>query len=385
MKDYLRSLIFEQTNRALTLKKLIRFPLPYPELSGLAERCRSILDSQVVVLKDLSQVLNHPDAEDARDIILRELRACVRGISTVEYHGIPALYTSREPEARFLNKLVYRISEEIGLPFPAPSVCCIATDYYHTSPFTNVIFAPLSESEFLMHLSDLYHEIGHHVSENAESEVRLRAVAKSYNLASTKVTDHYSGLLKAKRMEFGPDEIPMIIERIHSHWKYWLREFFCDLFALYTVGPSFAWSHLHLTVKIGDDIHGSNLLLQQTHPSDEARMRLLLLGLRKLGLNEDAQRVESKWFEFAKPTAKPPVEYQYAYPDTLLNEISKLIFEGLRDSGFALYSKELLVNGSKTNIRVMLNEAWRVFWESKPEDYRVWEENRVATLRSVLS
>src|SRR5205809_1582248 len=268
MKNYLRSLVIEQINRALTLKKLIRFPLPYPELSGLAERCRIILDSQVGALKDLNVVLEDGEEHDVRDIVLRELRVCVRGISTVEYQGIPALYTSREPEARFLNKLVYRISEEIRLPFTAPSVCCIATDYYHTSPFTNVIFAPLSESEFLMHLSDLYHEIGHHVNENADSEAGLTVVAENYKLAFSKVTDHYSEVLKEKSRESGPPEIPVVIERIHSHWKYWLKEFFCDLFALYTVGPPYAWSHLHLTVKIGDDIHGSNLLLPQTHPSD---------------------------------------------------------------------------------------------------------------------
>lgn len=385
MKDYLRSLTIEQKHRALTLKKLIRFPLPYPELSGLAERCRNILDSQVAALQDLNEILKDGGGNDVRDIVLRELRVCVRGISTVEYQGIPALYTSKEPEARFLNKLVYRISEEIKLPFTSPSVCCIATDYYHTSPFTNVIFAPLSESEFLMHLSDLYHEIGHHVSENADSEAGLKIVAENYKLAFSKVTEYYTPLLRAKRGEFGPEDIPMIIERIHSHWKYWLREFFCDLFALYTVGPSYAWAHLHLTVKMGEDIHGSNLLLQQTHPSDESRMRLLMLGLRNLSLDEEALRIESKWSEVMKPVGKPPVEYQYAYPDSLLDEVSKLILECLRRSGFAIFSRDLLESPSKTDIRVMLNEAWRVFWENKPEDYRPWEEKRVAELRSALS
>jgi hypothetical protein len=199
------------------------------------------------------------------------------------------------------------------------------------------------------------------------------------------VTDYYRELLRVKRREFGPEEIPMVIETIYSHWKYWLKEFFCDLFALYTVGPSYAWSHLHLTVKMGDDIHGSNLLLPQTHPSDESRMRILLGALRNLGLDSEAQRIGSKWSEVIKSVGKPPVEYQYAYPETLLEEISRLILDSLRQSGFVIFSNELLVDRNKIDIRVILNEAWKVFWESKPEDFRGWEEKQVAVLRSALS
>jgi len=42
MKGYLESLIVEQMNRSLTLKKLIHYPLEYSELTGLAERCTDI-------------------------------------------------------------------------------------------------------------------------------------------------------------------------------------------------------------------------------------------------------------------------------------------------------------------------------------------------------
>lgn len=121
MKKYLESLIVEQINRALTLKELIQYPIQYPELTGLAERCTNILDSQIELLKELRTVLRHREESDIRDIF-RDIRICARYISSVEYFGIPALHY-QTPEVGFLNKLMFKIHREIKLPFPHPSVC----------------------------------------------------------------------------------------------------------------------------------------------------------------------------------------------------------------------------------------------------------------------
>jgi len=382
MKDYLESLVVEQINRALALKKLIHYPLEYSELSGLAERCTEILDSQVLMLKELQKELHNREENDLRDIF-REMRVCARYISSVEYFGIPALY-HQTPEGGFLNKLVFRIHQEIDLPFNPPSVCCTATEHYFSHLFTNVIFAPLSESEFLLHLPDLYHELGHCVLVNMESVLRLEAVRDNYCLAFSKVTDHYNRLLKSKRREIGPPEIPMIVEWIHSQWKSWINEFFCDLFALCTVGPAYAWSHLHLTIKRSDDIHELSILQKQTHPSDESRMRILIHGLRNLGFDKEAEKISSRWSKLAAYWGTPPTEYQYAYPESLLSDITKLTLDGLRQSAFSIVSHEILTDTNNNEIRAMLNEAWQVFWRSKPEDFRSWEEKRVTTLRTTL-
>jgi len=379
MKDYLESLIIEQVNRALALKKLIPYPLKYPELSGLVDRCTIILDSEIRLLRELKEVLRNRQENELRDIF-RNMRVCARDISFVEYFGIPALYY-QTPEAGFLNTLVFKIHQEIKMPCPPPSVCCAGTEYYCAHLFTNVIFAPLSESKFLLHLPDLYHEIGHCVLGNFESELRLKPLKDSYDSAFSKVTDFYNQLLKNKQREFGPEEIPMMIERIHSQWKLWINEFFCDLFALYTIGPAYAWSHLHLTMKRSDDIHALSMLLKQTHPSDESRMRILIQGLKNLGFDEEAKRIGYRWYEVVKFWGTPPTEYQYAYPESLLSDIAKLVLDGLRQSGFSVISREVLANNSNNGIRVMLNEAWQVFWECKSEDFRDWEEKTVKTLR----
>jgi hypothetical protein len=383
MKEYLESLIVEQINRALTLKELIQYPIQYPELTGLAERCTSILDNQIELLKELRAVLQRREENDIRDIF-RDIRICARYISSVEYFGIPAL-RYQTPEIGFLNKIMFKIHQEVKLPFPPPSVCCAAGQYYYSHLFTSVIFVPIAEWKFLLHMPDLYHELGHYVLENIESELRLKAIKDNYHLAFSKVTDYYRKLMKEKKREFGPEETMIIIQRIHTLWKYWIQEFFCDLFALYTVGPAYAWSHLHLTMKRSDNIYQLNILQKQTHPADEARMRILLQGLRNLGLSKEADQIQAKWFETRIFWGPPTTEYQYAYPDVLLNEISSLTLKGLEASGFSLITIENLIDQKNNEFRSMLNKAWEIFWKTNPEEFRKWEEEQLKKLSSACN
>ncbi len=378
MKDYLESLIVEQVNRALTLKRMIRLPLQYVELNGLATRCISILDDRVRALNGLRSELRERDEDDLRDVF-RDLRICTRDIQEVSYFGITPLYF-QTPEIGFLNKLIFKISQEVGLPLIHPSVCCTATEYYNSNLFTNVIFVPLGESEFLLHLPDLYHEIGHYVLGNMETDLKLRPVKDSFDAAFSKVTDYYNALLRSKRREAGPEEIRTLIEWIHSSWKEWINEFFCDLFALYTAGPTYAWSNLHLAVKQSENITQFYIFQKQTHPSDESRMRILLHGLKALGFDQEAASIKARWDEIAQFWGKPPVEYQYAYPEELLKGLTGLALEGLKQSGFTITSRDLLSKVDKADIRGILNGAWTVFWEKAPEDFRKWEEESLSKL-----
>ncbi len=380
VRDYLESLVVEQINRALALKSLIHYPLNYPELTGLASRSTGILDEQIDILKSLQLELHGRPEDDLRDIF-RDMRICSNFIALVEYYGISALYY-QTPEIGFLNKLIFKISQEIKLPFPHPSVCCTGTMYYFSHPFTNVIFTPLTEAQFLLHMPDLYHEIGHCVLENMKSELRMKSIQNSYEASVSRVTDYYAQLIKNKRDDVGPEQISMVVERLHSHWKSWIIEFFCDLFALFTVGPAYAWSHLHLTMKRSVDIHEISMI-QQMHPSDESRMRILLIGLGRLGFENDAERIRSKWSEAARFWGTPETEYQYAYPDALLEDIVGLIIDGLKLSGVSVFPSELS-SKSDDEIRILLNEAWQVFWDSEPEDFRNWEQDRIENLRNSM-
>jgi hypothetical protein len=55
------------------------------------------------------------------------------------------------------------IAEELMFPLPAPVVSCQShfSSYFHAFPGLNVLRVPLKEGHFLLHLPDLYHELGH--------------------------------------------------------------------------------------------------------------------------------------------------------------------------------------------------------------------------------
>ena len=113
---------------------------------------------------------------------------------------------------------------------------------------------------------------------------------------------------------------------------YWLTEFFCDLFATYTLGPAFAWSHLHLYMKQGGDAFELPGEMQlATHPADAARMELMLSVLLRAGFDEDASAISEKWSQalaHAHSQARP--NYDHCYPDDLLHTVCARACEGFQ-------------------------------------------------------
>ena len=383
MKEYLKTAIMEQISRALYLKKLIPHPSKFVELESLADRCSRMIDDNVEELKYLLHEISKRDENDVRDIY-RGFRTCARYIELIEYYGISALYY-QTPELGYLNKLIIKIHKEMNLPLTPPSVACISTSYYFFNRFTNVVFVPIGEANFLLHLPDLFHEIGHEVLYNKEKELRLEKVKECYQEAISMITKYYRELLARKMRETGPKEIPRTIAHIHSQWKnYWVEEFFCDLFACYTLGSAYAWSHLHLTTKKSDDIYKFSSFLPQKHPSDDSRMKMLIIGLNKLEFRREATSLSSKWKNMPLAVnTQPVVEYQYAYPHNLMKEIANLFLVGLKESNFSIVYPEMLERLDQNSIIKLLNEAWNLFWNN-PDTFRNWEEENIKKLKEVV-
>lgn len=379
MKQYVKALILEQINRGQSLKKLIPHPLEYPELERLAETCSVIIDNNIHVLNFLLQEIELRRDDDVRDIF-RDLRGCIREIESVENYGINILYSQTE-EIGYLNKLVHKIHREINLPLVPPSVACISTGYYYYYNLTNVIFVPIGESDFLLHIPDFFHEIGHAVLCKRD-DAKLKGVLKAYEEAMELIAIHYHTLFMNKKRETCPAEIPLLIRHIHHQWKSWIEEFFCDLFGLFTLGPAYAWSHLHLTLKKTDNIYKFSKFFPETHPSDESRMRMLKFGMELIGFKEEAALIISKWGTMPIALAAKPIpEYQYAYPDALMKEIASLFLKGMRESGFSIADKKKISESAVNDVVRLLNEAWDLFWKD-PVNFRKWEEAKIQSLKA---
>lgn len=377
MKEYLQKLVSEQIEKAHTLKGKIKRPLIYPELSGLSNRCDSILDQKISSLEYLQSVI---ETEDDEGYAWRALKDIIRDIEWIEKYGIPALYYQSK-EVGFFNKLIFQIHKEIRLPVDPPSVACLSTNYYYTATVVNVIFVPLSEADFILHLPDLYHELGHYVLGVSSKNKSLEHVRKRYEQAYSLVTDYYTRLLTDLRR--GTPELKdliYLIEITHSNWRYWLSEFFCDLFALYMLGPAYAWSNLHLCAKKSDNIYEFSEIQPQTHPSDESRMRILGMALRIIGFKDEAEKIEKTWNQVMASWEGPPVEYQYAFPDELLSQITELMLDSLKSCGFRIASPAAISSRSD-KILCMLNSAWEKFWSSSPDEFRLWEAQELEKFR----
>lgn len=383
MKAYLKNAMQDLKNRGLSLKRLIPHPLKYQALSSLADRCSRIIDIRIHTLDYLLSELENRSEDDIRDIF-RGFRICAREIEAVEYYGISSLYYETE-EIEYMNKLVFRLHQEINLPLTPPSMTCISTSHYCFFPFTNIIITPIGEVDFLLHLPDLLHEIGHEVLLNKQIELRLQKVDEYYNSALTKITEYYQELLTTRRRGIGPQRILRLLREIHSQWKEcWIEEFFCDLFALYTLGPAYAWSHFHLTAKKSEDAFNFPGILIEKHPSDESRMRLLLRGLEILGFEDESEKIKQKWNSLPLVIhSSPDSSYQYAYPNDLMEEIANLLLNGMTESNFTIITPEELEKSNQETIISILNAAWIQFWEN-PDTFRQWEENAIQTIKTII-
>jgi hypothetical protein len=383
VKKYLLGAIVEQINRGLSLKEMVPHPLKYVELQALAERCERLIDESIAYLSHLQEELRNRDEGDLDDVF-RGYRSCTRDIELIECFGISALYYETK-EIGYLNKLISKIHHEINLPLNPPAVACISTKYYFFHPFTNVIFVPIGEHDSLLHLPDLYHKLGHEVLRSIGTQPRLKRLLVRYSEGVHAIKVHYENLLNAKKRETGPRSMPLVIRHIYSQWKNdWTEEFFADLFALFTLGPAYAWSHLHVTCKKTDNIYDFSDILPRTHPSDDARMRMLISAMRLLGWNKQADDILTEWNGMPfRRLSKPETEYQYAYPKELMEDIPRILLEGVRECNFHIVDKTELARMDNNSITKILNQAWDRFWES-PSDFRSWEEAQIRRMKEKM-
>ena len=151
--------------------------------------------------------------------------------------------------------------------------------------------------------------------------------------------------------------------------KYWMEEFFCDLFAVMVAGPAYAWSHYHLCVKRGGNPFMTPMTSYTTHPADDARMRAVLAMLSATGFDIEARKIKEAWNEYVEITNfAPEPEYQQCYPNDLLSaEIVLAAKQGIDEIGVLTVKQ-----GELTPVVRLLNSAWREFWR-EPTEYKTWE------------
>lgn len=374
MNDYLQGAIGELTRRGELLLTKVPTGLPR-EFHVLAHTCRQDLARDLDALRDL---IDDPRMQDQayQPERLRKFRRIVRDMDTLETIAIAALNRANEDD-RQLNILVERIGNEIAFPLLPPVATLLSQGYFHIYPRLNLLCLPLVEPAFLLHLPDLYHELGH-LLEFERHDPRTKPFHKALARALCTVAQYIDGELKLEGRRRGPVEFGFYLQRWWRCWaESWLVELFCDLFAIYTVGPAFAWANLHLAAKRGGDLFSVPTIVLSTHPADVARMKVMLYGLAKAGFSDESRDIQNQWDELvAVSGCTPEPEYHRCFPDDILRSIASSAFEGVSAMGCRIAGPQ-----TGTPVYHLLNDAWAQFW-TNPAAYPEWERAAISHLRS---
>lgn len=369
LDEYFQGTVPQLIERGRLLKGKIPRDLPR-DYEGLIRACDFELDGIMNRLRELQGAAGSGSAA-LQHAQLRKFRRAVADLDHIETTGIAVLNRAHDDD-HHANRLLYRICREIKYPWVTPTVTTLSTGYFYIYTKLNLMFIPPAEGSFLLHLPDLYHELGHPLLTPQNNPVLDRLLAR-YLQCTAMVHDYFADRREAEDMRRGPQAFKESIDRWEILWtKYWLIEFFCDLFALATLGPAFAWAHLHLFMKKGSDAFAVS---SGGHPADDARMRALLAALRRIGFSDAANVIGARWSEALRLSdgVQGP-DYPHCYPDELIGFVVGKAIEGVQ-----AMDCRIAAPGTGDPVHMLLNEAWVKFW-TDPQSYHRWEIDAVKTL-----
>ena len=375
IEGYIGAAIRQAQERARILKAKISYSPQVNEFVALRQTCESLID---VLIEKLGYLSTDPVIL-RRDLVaerIRLFRRLLTDLTNLETTAVAAL-TRPHPDDAAMSRLVADIHREINCPLAPPTVTCLSRAYFSINPDFRLLEVPLAESDFLLHLPDLYHEIAHPLITEENNPVIEPYQLEYLNFLGA-VSVHFEEERKSNLRSTGPrDHFGEIIDILEYAWTVgWANEIFCDLFAIYTLGPAYAWAHFHLTAGHDADPYEVQLLGQLSHPPDHARMEAMLIGLDLIGFTDQAEVVRKKWQGLLDSTgATQGSIFRRACPSMLLERAVIHALEGLK----GIHCR-IVAPGTTGKIHDLLNTAWDIFW-SKPDEYHAWERDAVMNLK----
>jgi hypothetical protein len=375
LDEYFQGTLPQLVERARFLKGRIPRGLPR-DYDGLTRTCEHWLEALIDQFRAL-QSMPPSTSVAVEQVRLRQFRRAVADLNHIETRAIAALqHAHNNDDDHHANRLLFAICQEIRFPILTPTVSTLSSGYFSIDPKLNLMFIPPAEGNFILHLPDLYHELGHPLLTHRNHPV-LDRLRKRFLICTEAVHDHFAGQRATDGTRRSPRGFRADLDIWEVYWiTYWLTEFFCDLFATYTVGPAYAWSHLHLCMKQGGDAYElPGTMRLATHPADASRMDLVLRALRLGGFHSEASQISLRWQEALRHgQTEPGANYPHCYPDALLELVCARACEGFSDIGCR---QARLDTGDP--IHSVLNRSWARFWQD-PSGYHAWEKGEVGRL-----
>jgi hypothetical protein len=375
LDGYFTGAVAELIERARCLKTKVPRNLRRRDYDALRRVCDDRLTDAI---KRLRQLLDEPAFRNPqfRAQRLRAFRRIVADLDIIESFGIAALERADHADS-FLNELLECIAKEIHFPHTTPIVTTLSQRYFYVISELNLLCVPLAEGDFLLHLPDLYHELAHPLLLVPDDPIiepfqaaHLKSIGTSY--------DYFNGEIEKER-GYGPRQNRPLLEGWQAAYvKSWITEFFCDGFAAATLGPAFAWAHLHLCAKRGGNPFVASAAAT-SHPAEDARMSVILKVLSQLGHADSVTKIRARWSDLVEESgARAEPEYRRCYPEALLADIAKFCVEGIEAIGCRLARPD-----ATGDVHHLLNTAWEMFWKT-PAEYPSWERRELDSLRAKI-
>ena len=378
MRRYLIGAIREAQERAKTLKVKIKsdkLPIHFIQLEQIVN---NYIDKTISLLQDLLDLPDYQETLNQRERF-DQFKKVINSIDLIENVAVAAL-SRPHPDDELLNRLMDQVRKEINYPISPPVVSSLSQDYYSIYPIFNLMRVPLLESDFLLHIPDMFHELAHSIlaqENNPKAEPFRISLAKFNKL----VRGQFDNEIREEKKKFGPKNLVDLLYNWRDSWiQGWSIELFCDLFGIFTIGPAFAWSHLHLSAKRNGDPFQIRWYSVSTHPPDHSRMIALLYAMDVLHFKSEKEMIEAKWNEYIELCGyKRTPEIDRALPDSLIQHAVTLAYEGTKAIGCRIPT-------TVTNDLVysLLNNAWKRFW-TDPCTYLQWEKDEIGRMKVCLS
>jgi hypothetical protein len=365
MNKYLNGTILEMLERVKTLKTKIPVNSLPDCFKQLAATSINELDKNIL---ELERLYKDPKFQVVSNLPFK-LTAFQKLVHIIDYleNYIIASLNRCSNEDEILTKLVDKICKEINYPLLSPVASRLSQGYYCIDVKFNHMRVPLLESEFLLHMPDLYHELAHPLIA-LKNHPNISPFQERLGQFNSFTISYFDEQIKEQKRNNGQQV--RFLEIFTESWiEGWSVELFCDLFGIYTLGPAYAWAHLHLCVKRANNPFETPEYFVSSHPADDARMQALLIGLENLGFKDDVKLIKEHWSLYINLSGGTlESNFKLAFPKQLLEHCAILALEATKAI------KCRIANSNPNNeINLLLNTAWQKFIND-PIDYIGWEK-----------
>lgn len=366
MASLLAELLHDVSRRAGEIEK--EFERLKNELPAEIQDYRRKMAERASKARQLAErILGDPDLAHPTLAVnfFRDFRDIARLVLALEH--LPLLVLRRfSDHDRQMTRLCRQVCTEIGYPFDVPVCASLSSQYYWTVAGMDLVFVPTLETERLLGLADLYHELGHIILFREERQFVIPGLAI--------VDRHFKTAIHQGRMDGWSHQSLREVDQLYARWRTaWFLEFASDLIATYLAGPAFGWCNIRTSTNLGGELYHGN----ESHPADDARAFAIGLMLERIGATEAQVSIDRRWRELiALARESTPARYDLAYPRQLLGHICDLIHDACQRIGLVSWSD---AHDARRIVRSALDAAWTEF-RLRPATFEGFESRSLADI-----